>query len=136
MFRAMPKVVVDHLRVIALLMMIVFVLTACSHYDDHDHPDLKTGEAWFDYHCEDCHGVDGTGKLVTQTPANILTELGRDGIVDYVTTDVNPERKMPVFYTMPYAEASAIASHLLALQQRYEALPLNRKKPPELMLEP
>ena len=114
----------------------IFGLTACSDFDDHNHITLKSGEELFNHHCEDCHGVDGTGKLVTQTPANILTHKGRDDIISYITSNVNPERTMPVFSTMPYAEATAIANHLLRLQQQYEALPLNKKKPQQFLIEP
>jgi hypothetical protein len=116
--------------------LLVSMLTACTSFDDHDHPDLKSGEDLFNHHCETCHGVDGSGKLVSGTPANILTQRGRDGIVNYITSNVNPQREMPVFNAMPYAEAIAITNHLLVLQRDYDALPFNKKKPLELMIEP
>lgn len=138
MLRVMPKASLNVLRSIKLCVVLTILngLSACTNHDDHDHPNLKSGEALFNYHCEDCHGANGTGKLVSQTPANILTERGRDGIINYVTTHASPQRKMPVFSTMPYSEATAIANHLRVLQQRYEALPLNQKKPQELMIKP
>ena len=116
--------------------LLVSMLTACASYDDHDHPDLKSGEELYNHHCETCHGVDGSGKLVSGTPANILTQRGRDAIVNYITSNVNPQREMPVFNAMPYAEAIAITNYLLVLQREYEMLPLNKKKPRELMIEP
>jgi len=117
--------------------LFITILGACSiEHDNHEHPELTTGEAFFNHHCAECHGEDGTGRLVSQTPANILTRRGKGGIVNYITLDINPQRKMPVFSAMPHAEASAIASYLLELQQRYEAAPLNRKKPQALMIEP
>lgn len=113
------------------------VLAACSKYsDNHDHPHLVTGEELFNYHCSVCHGKDGTGKLADQTPANILTLRGREGIIEYITRPVNPQRKMPVFANMPPAEAALIASHLLKLKQQYEKKPFNEKKPEELMIQP
>lgn len=115
---------------------LIGMLTACSHRDDHDHPDLTTGEALFDHHCAECHGVDGTGLLADQTPANILTQRSRDGIVDYMTKPLNPKRKMPVFATMPIAEAALIAGHLLELKQSYEDIPISKKKPRGLMIAP
>lgn len=116
---------------------LVLLLTACSKYSDqHDHPHLVTGEALYNHHCSGCHGKDGTGMLADQTPANILTMRGRDGIIDYITTPVNPNRKMPVFATMPPAEAAKIASHLLALKKAYDKQPFNKKKPEELMIQP
>jgi len=116
--------------------LLVSMLTACASFDDHDHPDLTSGEDLFNHHCETCHGVDGSGKLVSGTPANILTQRGRDSIVNYITSNVNPQREMPVFKAMPYAEAIAITNHLLVLQRDYEMLPLNKKKPRELMIKP
>jgi len=116
---------------------LVLVLFACSKYsDDHDHSQLVTGEELFNYHCSACHGKDGTGMLADQTPASILTLRDRDGIVEYITRPVNPNRKMPVFVNMPPAEAAVIASHLLALKKAYDRQPFNKKKPEELMIQP
>jgi hypothetical protein len=53
-----------------------------------------------------------------------------------MTTPVNPQRKMPVFATMPPAEAAKIASHLLQLKHEYDKKPFNKKKPEELMIQP
>lgn len=119
------------------IVFLIVILTACSGArDEHDHPELQSGDDFFNRHCVECHGKDGTGKLVSQTPANILTQRGRNGIVEYITTDINPQRKMPIFAAMPYQEAEAIANHLLELQQLYDALPNNMKKPPQLLIEP
>jgi len=110
-------------------------LFACSARDRHDHPDLLTGEQLFNHHCEECHGVDGTGKLVEQIPANILTRRDLNGIVAYITTPVN-HKKMPVFKTMPRAEAEKIARHLLSLRRSYADTPNGVKKPRQLLIEP
>jgi len=115
---------------------LVIILSACSYHDNHDHPELRSGSDFFNHHCTECHGEDGTGLLVKQTPANILTKRNREGIVKYVTTNVNPQREMPVFSAMPYTEASAIANYLLKLQQVYEATPNEKKKLRALMIEP
>ncbi|MBL1260778.1 MAG: cytochrome c [Thiotrichaceae bacterium] len=116
--------------------LLIGVLTACSRDDNHEHPDLTSGKDFFNHHCESCHGVDGTGKLVSSTPANILTQRGHDAIVNYITMDVNPQREMSVFSAMPHTEAAAVARYLLALQKQYHALPLDKKKPQALMIEP
>lgn len=118
------------------LVLLVTLTAACAQRDNHNHPDLKTGEALFNHHCAECHGQDGTGMLADQTPANILTHLSRDEIVNYITTPVNPQRKMPVFSGMPTAEAVAIADHLLELKQRYLITPENKKKPEGLLIKP
>jgi len=127
----------DHMKGVSFVVMFALLPGACSyHYDNHDHPDLVTGEALFEYHCSSCHGTDGTGMLVKQSPANILTQLGREGIVNYITTPVNTQRTMPVFSNMPRAEAVLITSHLLNLQQIYDKTSINQKKPEELMIRP
>jgi len=117
-------------------MFALITLIACSNRDDHDHPKLKTGKALFNHHCAGCHSEDGTGKLADQTPANILTKKSHQEIAKYVTTDINPNREMPVFSTMSYSEASKIASHLLSLRKVYDATPNNQKKPRPLLIEP
>ena len=111
-------------------------LIGCSNRDDHKHPGLKTGKALFNHHCADCHGEDGTGKLADRTPANILTKKGHQGIVKYVTSNINPNRNMPVFSNMPYSEATKIASHLLSLRNTYNATPTSQKKLRALLIEP
>jgi mono/diheme cytochrome c family protein len=124
-------------RIVWLSALIAALLTACTRQtDNHDHPHLVTGKELFDYHCSGCHGKDGTGMLADQTPANILTYRGRDGIIEYMTRPVNPQRKMPVFATMPPAEAARIASYLLQLKKAYDKKPFNEKKPEELMIQP
>jgi cytochrome c553 len=122
-------------RLVTLFFM-AFIATSCSHFDDHNHPEITTAAALYNYHCAECHGEDGTGKLVDRTPANILTSHSREWIVSYVTTNINPRRKMPVFSAMPKAEIAAISTHLLKLQQVYSETPDNIKKPRMLMIEP
>lgn len=121
----------------SLLLLAMAAVTACSTADDdHNHPGVTTGEALYNLHCARCHGEDGTGKLVDRTPANILTAKGRQGIIDYITTDTGHGRKMPVFATMSHAEAEEIVSHLLTLKRRYDELPENQKKSEGLMIKP
>lgn len=122
---------------VSLICMVAFTtLIACSNYDNHNHPKIKIGEALFNHHCANCHGKDGTGKLADQTPANILTKKSHQDIVKYVTTSINSNRKMPVFATMPYSEATKIANHLLSLRKIYDATPNNQKKLRTLLIEP
>lgn len=116
--------------------IVAVLMLACSSRDRHDHPAMVTGEQLYNYHCEECHGVDGTGKLFDQTPANILTRRSFNGIVRYITTPVNPDRKMPVFKTMPKAEVAAIARHLQSLRKAYNETSNENKKPRLLLIEP
>lgn len=127
----------NSLRCALLGMVAVIVLVGCSkNRDNHDHPDLRTGEQLFDYHCAECHGDDGTGKLVDSTPANILTRRDVQGIVRYIRGDAWQGRQMPVFATMPVAEANKIAAYLIELRDRYDDLPANRRKNRQLLIDP
>jgi mono/diheme cytochrome c family protein len=96
-----------------LFMMVMSISSGCSQ-DQHDHPNLATGEQLFNFHCAECHGVQGTGKLINGTPAIILTKKGPGEITTYITTETGHERDMPVFSTMPADEAKSITDHLLA----------------------
>ena len=124
------------MKLIITGLVLAVLMLACSSRDRHDHPDLVTGEQLYNYHCEECHGVDGTGKLFEQTPANILTRRDLEEIVAYITTPVNPQRKMPVFSTMSRSEVEKIARHLQRLQQSYDETPDEVKKSRLLMIEP
>lgn len=105
----------------------------CSR-DHHDHPDLTTGEELFAYHCVECHGEKGTGKLFDQLPANILTKKTPQEIVMYITTETNHGREMPAFKTMPADEARLITEHLMYLQFHYD--PKSGGNPRQLLIEP
>jgi len=122
----------DLIRSLLLWATIVVSVSGCSR-DQHDHPDLTTGEQLFNYHCAECHGVQGTGNLFDGIPANILTQKNHQGIITYITTDTGHERKMPVFSTMPAEEAKIITDHLLTLQKTYDK---NGSQIKQLLIEP
>ena len=124
----------ETLRVSVLMCACLVVsLFGCSR-DHHDHPDLTTGAELFNYHCAECHGEKGTGKLFDQLPANILTKKTPQEIIVYITTDTNHDREMPVFKTMPAEEARLIVEHLLYLQFHYD--PKSDGNPRQLLIEP
>jgi len=124
-------------RILLLSAIVGFTLAGCSkHRDQHDHPDLSTGEALFNYHCAECHGEDGTGRLVKGTPANILTRKGYQEIVNFIIGDTEHTRKMPVFATMPRVEAGKIATYLLQLRAKYDSQGENERKNRELLIDP
>jgi mono/diheme cytochrome c family protein len=118
-------------------MILAAAVLACSpDRDNHDHPHLKTGQELFNYHCAECHGDDGTGRLVDRTPANILTSKDLQGIEDYIISDTGRGRKMPVFASMPRPEAKKIAAYLLVLKDRYDSLAENQRKNRQLLIDP
>ena len=112
--------------------MIVLSVFGCSP-DHHDHPNLTTGEQLFNYHCAECHGVQGTGSLFDGIPANILTIKNPEEIITYITTETGHEREMPVFSTMPADEAKVIAEHLFRLKEAYDK---NGSQIRQLLIEP
>jgi mono/diheme cytochrome c family protein len=107
------------MKSLLLWAMVVVSLSGCSR-DQHDHPNLTTGEQLFNFHCAECHGVRGTGKLFDGIPANILSKKSPEEITTYITTETGYIREMPVFSTMPADEAKAITDHLIALQTTYD----------------
>ena len=120
------------MKSLLLLAMVVVSLSGCSG-DQHDHPNLTTGEQLFNYHCAECHGVRGTGKLFNGIPAIILTNKSPSEITKYITTETGHERDMPVFSTMPADEAKSITDHLLSLQQTFDK---NGPQIKQLLIEP
>jgi cytochrome c553 len=120
------------MRSLLLWTMIVVSLSGCSR-DQHDHPNLTTGEQLFNYHCAECHGVQGTGNLFDGIPANILTQKSHQEITTYITTGTGQEREMPVFSAMPAAEAKVITDHLFTLQKTYDK---NGSQIKQLLIEP
>ena len=120
------------MRPLLLAALIVLCVSGCSR-DQHDHPNLITGEQLFYYHCAECHGVQGTGNLFDGIPANILTQKSSQEITTYITTDTGNERQMPVFRAMPAEEAKVITDHLLTLQKTYDQYGSQIK---QLLIEP
>jgi len=130
----LPRNLLLYVAVCALAGM---VLGSCAkNRDHHDHPDLTTGEQLFNYHCAECHGKDGTGRLVDRTPANILTRKGEQEIVNYIVSDTGQGRKMPVFATMPRSEAAKIAAYLIDLKNKYDSQGENERKNRDLLIDP
>jgi len=121
------------MRLAFAALILIVAVAACSR-DEHDHPNLTTGEQLYNHHCAECHGEDGTGKLFDVIPANILTKRSPIEIMNYITTPVGHERQMPVFKTMPKAEARLITDYLLTLREKYKTA--EHRKPQQLMIEP
>ncbi|KAF0192780.1 MAG: Uncharacterized protein FD165_550 [Gammaproteobacteria bacterium] len=110
----------------------VISLGGCAK-DYHNHPGLTTGKQLFEYHCAECHGDDGAGRLFDGLPANVLTSRSRDGIVEYIRGGGRHDSNMPVFTTMPVDEAGKIADHLIDLREISQQ-PGTRS--PEFMIPP
>ena len=118
-----------------IFVIVLITLSSCSR-DHHDHPDLTTGKELFDYHCADCHGTDGTGRIVDLIPANILTNKDQREVVEYIISGGEHNRSMPVFKTMSEREAGRIAYYLFELRNKYDKAGRKEKKFRELLIEP
>ncbi len=118
-------------KISLFLLIVIILVTACSK-DQHDHPELRTGEDFFNAHCAGCHKPDGTGLFLKGIPANISTNKNISEIILYIKQgEQSSHSKMPVFKTMPDAEASKIARHLLTLKNSY----LDNKNNNEILLK-
>ena len=114
------------------LVMVVVSVSGCSR-DQHDHPNLTTGEELFNHHCAECHGVQGTGRLLDGIPASILSKKSPGEIAQYITTVTDQNREMPVFSTMSANEAKIITDHLITLKEAYDK---NGTQIKQLLIEP
>jgi mono/diheme cytochrome c family protein len=115
-----------------LMGVIVMSVSGCSQ-DQHDHPDLTTGEQLFNYHCAECHGLKGTGTLFDGVPAIILTKKSPGEITAYISSETGHKREMPVFRTMPTDEAQAITDHLITLKNSFDN---NGSQIKQLLIQP
>lgn len=120
------------MKSLLLWAIVAISVLGCSR-DQHDHPNLTTGEELFNVHCVECHGVQGTGKLFEGIPANILTSKNPQEIAEYITIGTKQNREMPVFSSMPAEEAKAITEHLFRLKEAYDK---NGSQIRQLLIEP
>lgn len=96
----------------------VLLLVAGCSADQHDHPELKSGQQLFEFHCAGCHQADGSGVFIKGVPANRDTDLSSLQIVHKLQSGSEKKTKMPVFEKMPQQEASKIARYLKQLGQQ------------------
>ena len=98
-----------------LLATTISLVGGCSG-DNHDHPELISGQQLFEYHCADCHHAAGNGNFLAGIPANRETRLTTAQIVKFLRDDHRLEgSKMPVWPEMPEDEARKIALYLKSL---------------------
>lgn len=105
-----------YIAILSLLLMAI-AIAGCSG-DQHDHPDLKTGQQLYEYHCASCHKEDGTGIFLKGVPANRDTDLSVWQIIHKVQMGSEEKSAMPSFEKMPQQEASKIAIYLKQLGQK------------------
>jgi uncharacterized membrane protein len=118
-----------------LAICVCFIMSGYGCSDEqHNHPDLTTGQQLYNHHCAECHSEDGTGILFESLPANILTQKSPQEIITYITTDSNHQRLMPVFNAMPSEEAELITNHLMKLKTDY--VEGAKSQPKQLLIEP
>lgn len=90
-------------------------LVACGNPDAHDHPELRTGEDFYRHHCATCHRDLGKGHFLKGVPPAVYASLDAESFIARILGHRRPAKtRMPVFATMPRAEAAAIAGYLRA----------------------
>ncbi len=119
----LPAITMKKPPTAVLLTTLMFTLTACSQYDDeHDHPDLKTGKDFYNYHCAECHKASGMGQIIHGIPPLLYSNLNRTEMRKMITSDrLHSKSNMPVFKKMPAREARSIVSHIVRLgKERFD----------------
>ena len=87
--------------------------SGCAGPDDHDHPRLQTGEQLYLHHCGACHQGGGDGVFMRGVPPVRYTSLTYRQLVDHIRGYSRRQgSRMPVFSTMPKAEAEKIALYI------------------------
>ena len=110
------------------IMLLPLFLAACNN-DQHNHPALKTGKDFFNYHCASCHNEDGSGMFLKGIPANIATSKNKIEIILHIKEGSHANHaQMPVYSNMPDQEARKIADYLLLLKKNYFNNPENKEK--------
>ena len=88
-------------------------MTACDRVDHHDHPQLKTGEQFYDYHCASCHRGSGEGAIMEGVPAVKYTSMKIRDIVEHIRGHGRADdTRMPTFSDMSVYEAERIAVYI------------------------
>ena len=104
-----------------ILLSLLLIGCDSQQVEDHHHPELTTGQDYFDFHCSGCHGYQGKGNFLEGIPGNIFSTLSSREIEDLIITGRQHEnRNMPVFVNMPRKEARLIVMHLKTLRDEFE----------------
>ncbi|MCW8932479.1 MAG: cytochrome c [Gammaproteobacteria bacterium] len=116
------------LSLFTLIVFLIILLSACGK-DQHNHPELKTGKDFFEYHCAACHKKDGQGMFLKGIPANVATNKNQAEIILHIKEGSQSDNvQMPVYKNMPDDEAQKIALYLLLLKKNFFKNPDNQDK--------
>ena len=91
----------------------VLILAGCDRADVHDHPQLKTGEQFYNHHCASCHKLSGDGAFLQGVPAVRYTSMKIREIVEHIRGHGRAgDARMPQFSDMSVHEAERIAVYI------------------------
>ena len=94
-------------------MAVLLLAGGCAGPDDHDHPQLRTGQQLYEHHCGACHQGGGDGAFLRGVPPVRFTTLTYAELVDHIRGYSRPTgTRMPLFSTMPREEAEKIAIYV------------------------
>jgi len=101
------------MRPISAIVPCIFLLTACSQQDGHQHPQLKTGEQLYMRHCASCHRGAGGGAFLEGVPPVKDSSMTYRQMTDHIRGVGRAEgSRMPKFSTMSKAEAGLITLYV------------------------
>lgn len=104
-------------RLTAILFIVLSLwLLSCSKddFDVHEHPELTTGEDFYNFHCADCHRKSGMGQVMKGIPPVIYANLTHSKMRKLIMHG-HEGSKMNVFKKMPKAEARKITRYVKKL---------------------
>lgn len=105
-----------NVNALPLAVLLSVVLVGCGKSEPPP-KSSASGAQLFDHYCVSCHKAGGTGNFLKGIPANALTRLGPDEVVDLIRKG-NPEKpKMPVFSNLSRYQAERITLHLWELRE-------------------
>ena len=94
-------------------MVCVVIVTGCDQVDVHDHPQMKTGEQFYNHHCASCHQHSGDGAFLSGVPAVKYTSMKIREIVEHIRGHGRAaDTRMPRFSDMSVYEAERIAVYI------------------------
>lgn len=101
---------------VSLTILLGLALTGCG--ESSPPPSASaSGEQLFNHHCAGCHRQEGTGNFLRGIPANALTHMDIDDVVDLIRRGDPEKPKMPAFRELSRYQAERITLHLWELRK-------------------
>jgi mono/diheme cytochrome c family protein len=104
-------------RLIALVVLFGGVM-GCAPPPEHDHSQLKSRGALYEFHCAECHGLDGRGSGESAAQGNLFSKrMPYIEMVGRITSRDELAHTDPMFDTMSRSEAKLIIDYVFELRK-------------------